>query len=158
MKIILLAIRSLSRFRLYTLINILGLAMSLACVIILCRYIHREVNTDHFIKDLDRIYYTVLDRNTDKQPFIASRSDEALPDIESEAAVEISSTFIPMAQDRISYNDKKFNVRLLAVDSNYLKIVTYPILRSSRNTLFTQPDEAVLTRDLPEKYLGIPIR
>ena len=83
MKIILLAIRSLSRFRLYTLINILGLAMSLACVIILCRYIHREVNTDHFIKDLDRVYYTVLDRNTDKQPFIASRSDEALPDIES---------------------------------------------------------------------------
>ena len=154
MKIILLAIRSLSRFRLYTLINILGLAMSLACVIILCRYIHREVNTDHFIKDLDRVYYTVLDRNTDKQPFIASRSDEALPDIESEAVVEISSTFIPMAQDRISYNDKKFNVRLLAVDSNYLKIVTYPILRSSRNTLFTQPDEAVLTRDFARKVFG----
>ena len=63
MKILLLAIRSLSRFRLYTAINIIGLAMSLACVIILCRYIHREITTDHFIKDLDRVYYTVLDRN-----------------------------------------------------------------------------------------------
>ena len=37
MKIILLAIRSLMRFRLYTVINVLGLALSLACVIIISR-------------------------------------------------------------------------------------------------------------------------
>ena len=99
MKILLLAIRSLSRFRMYTAINILGLAMSLACVIILCRYIHREVTTDHFIKDLDRVYYTVLDRNSDKQPFIAGRSDDSsIPDPLTEASVEISSSFIPMVQ------------------------------------------------------------
>lgn len=154
MKILLLAIRSLSRFRLYTAINILGLAMSLACVIILCRYIHREITTDHFIKDLDRVYYTTLDRNTDKQPFIAGRTDEALPDLLSDASVEISSTYIPMNQDRISYNNKKYNVRLLAVDSNYLKIITYPIQRINRSTLLTQPDEAVLTKDFARKVFG----
>lgn len=154
MKILLLAIRSLSRFRLYTAINILGLAMSLACVIILCRYIHREVNTDHFIKDLNKVYYTVLDRSTDKQPFIAGRTDEQLPDPLSEASVEISSTYIAQEQDRVSYDNKTFNVRLLAVDSNYLKIITYPILRANRNTLLTQPDEAVLTRDFARKVFG----
>ncbi|WP_293714167.1 ABC transporter permease [uncultured Parabacteroides sp.] len=155
MKILLLAIRSLSRFRMYTAINILGLAMSLACVIILCRYIHREVTTDHFIKDLDRVYYTVLDRNSDKQPFIAGRSDDSsIPDPLTEASVEISSSFIPMDQDRIAYDDKKFNVRLLAVDSNYLKIMTYPILRSNHNSLFSQPDEAVLTKEFARKVFG----
>lgn len=154
MKILFLAIRSLMRFRLYTAINILGLAMSLACMIILCRYIHREVTTDHFIQDVDRVYYTVLDRNTDKQPFIAGRTDEALPDLLSEAAVEISSTYIPLAHDRISYNDKKYNVNLLAADSNFLKIITYPVLRANRNTLLTQPDEAVLTKEFARKVFG----
>ena len=155
MKILLLAIRSLARFRLYTAINILGLAMSLACVIILCRYIHREVTTDHFIKDLNRVYYTVLDRNSDKQPFIAGRSDDSpIPDPLTEASVEVSSSFIPMNQDQITYNDKKFNVRLLAVDSNYLKIMTYPILRSNHSPLFSQPDEAVLTKDFARKVFG----
>ena len=131
MKILLLAIRSLSRFRLYTAINIIGLAMSLACVIILCRYIHREITTDHFIKDLDRVYYTVLDRNNDRQPFIASRTDESLPDLQTDAAVEISTTYIGIDQDQINYDNQKFNTRLLAVDSNYLKIITYPILRAN---------------------------
>ena len=48
MKIILLAIRSLMRFRLYTVINVLGLALSLACVIIISRYVYSEATTDHF--------------------------------------------------------------------------------------------------------------
>lgn len=50
MKILLFAIRSLMRFRLYTAINILGLALSLACVIIISRYVYSEATTDHFNK------------------------------------------------------------------------------------------------------------
>lgn len=154
MKILLLAIRSLSRFRLYTAINIVGLAMSLACVIILCRYIHRELTTDHFIKDLDRVYYTVLDRSTEKQPFIASSFDKALPDLSAEASIETMSSHIAQAHDRISYNNKKFDVKLLAVDSNYLKIITYPILKANRVPLLAQPDEAVLTKEFAQKVFG----
>lgn len=154
MKILLLAIRSLTRFRLYTAINIVGLAMSLACVIILCRYIHREVTTDHFIKDLDRVYYTVLDRINDRQPFIASRTDDALPDLENDPSVEISTTYIAIDQDQVSYDNKKFSVRLLAVDSNYLKIITYPILRANHIPLLTEPNEAVLTEEFARKVFG----
>lgn len=53
MKIILLAIRSLMRFRLYTVINVLGLALSLACVIIISRYVYSEATTDHSIKTMN---------------------------------------------------------------------------------------------------------
>lgn len=38
MKIIQLAIRTLCRFKIYTIINIIGLALSMACVIIIFRY------------------------------------------------------------------------------------------------------------------------
>ena len=37
------AIRTLSRFRIYTMINIIGLAVSVAATLIIVRYIHQEI-------------------------------------------------------------------------------------------------------------------
>ena len=46
MKTLTYAIRFLSRSKAYTIINLLGLAFSLACCIILMRYLHREWKVD----------------------------------------------------------------------------------------------------------------
>ena len=46
MKTLQYAVRFLLRARAYTVINLLGLAFSLACCIILVRYIHRELTVD----------------------------------------------------------------------------------------------------------------
>ena len=46
MKTIIYAIRFLARSKSYTIINLLGLAFSLACCIILMRYIHRQFAVD----------------------------------------------------------------------------------------------------------------
>ena len=64
MKIILLAIRPLMRFRTYTFVNVLGLALSLACVIIISRYVYSELQTDRFYPDLERIYTTIYVQGT----------------------------------------------------------------------------------------------
>ena len=55
MKLILLYIRTLSRFKVYTVINIIGLALSLACVIIIFRYVKQENDVDCYSPDKDRI-------------------------------------------------------------------------------------------------------
>lgn len=67
MKIILLAIRTLLRFRLYTAINILGLALSLACCILIFRYVYSEMTTDHFIPEVDKVCYTVMEDEVSHQ-------------------------------------------------------------------------------------------
>ena len=41
------AIKALFRFRIYTIINIIGLAISVAATLIIVRYIHQEVTVDH---------------------------------------------------------------------------------------------------------------
>ena len=41
------AIKALFRFRIYTIINIIGLAISVAATLIIVRYIHQEVNVAH---------------------------------------------------------------------------------------------------------------
>ncbi len=42
MKLLGLSFRTLKKFKLYTAVNVLGLAISLACVIIIARYVHQE--------------------------------------------------------------------------------------------------------------------
>ena len=61
MKLLILAIRPLLRFRTYTFVNIIGLALSLACFIIISRYVYSEWQTDHFYPDLDRVFTTIYE-------------------------------------------------------------------------------------------------
>ena len=55
MKTLKYAWRFLMRSKSYTLINLLGLAFSLACCIILLRYIHRELTVDSHCIDRNRV-------------------------------------------------------------------------------------------------------
>lgn len=55
MKLVQLSIRTLYRFKIYTAINILGLALSLACVIIISRYVKQENDVDCYSPNKDRI-------------------------------------------------------------------------------------------------------
>lgn len=66
MKLILLYIRTLSRFKVYTVINIIGLALSLACVIIIFRYVKQENDVDCYSPNKDRIGIMVQEYKDDK--------------------------------------------------------------------------------------------
>ena len=58
MKTLTYAWRFLARSKAYTIINILGLSFSLACCLILMRYIHRELTVDTHC--VDPVSYTHL--------------------------------------------------------------------------------------------------
>ena len=57
MKQILLSIRMLLRFKVYTVVNFIGLAISLACVFTITRYIHQENTVDHCYPEYKRICF-----------------------------------------------------------------------------------------------------
>ena len=56
-----MAVRFLMRARSYTIINLLGLAFSLACSIILIRYIHRELTVDANCVDAETVVVPLAD-------------------------------------------------------------------------------------------------
>ena len=66
MKTLIYAIRFLLRSKSYTIINLLGLAFSLACCIILMRYIHRELTVDTHCVDIRVFFYP--EREADHSP------------------------------------------------------------------------------------------
>lgn len=61
MKTLKYAWRFLIRSKSYTIINIIGLALSLACTIILVRYIHRELQVNTHCTDAENVYIPLRD-------------------------------------------------------------------------------------------------
>lgn len=157
MKILLLAIRPLMRFRTYTIINIAGLALSLACVIIISRYVYSEVRTDHLYPDLDRLYTTTYE--TDKRPGDISFSavwnpnnEKSFSSLLEHPAVECATMLIVDKKISCWYDKKEYPCQTLIADSNCFKILKYPLLAGTDKLL--KPDEAVITQSYARKLFG----
>ena len=157
MKIIFLAIRSLMRFRLYTTINITGLALSLACVIIISRYVYSELQTDHFIPDLERVYTTIYEE--DKHPGMIRYSGVYNPNNEKSFSsllehpgVECASSIRKENEITCWYGEKEYASQTLIADSNFFKIARYPLIVGT-NTL-KNPEDAVITEQYARKIFG----
>jgi ABC-type antimicrobial peptide transport system permease subunit len=136
----------------YSGVNLLGLALSLACVITIFRYVYGEFTVDRFNKKIDRIYITTQERN-DKQGFVRFFGI-AGPDIDmkNHPGVEKYAHFICLDDDEIEYNDRKYNASVLAADSNFLKIVDFPII--SGVEMLSEPKSALITRHFAQKLFG----
>lgn len=159
MKIILLAIRSLMRFRLYTIINILGLALSLACVIIISRYVYSEATTDHFNKNHKQIYLSVRHWESGEQMPILCTTDNVLlkknyvnpldiPEIEKR------TSFVSLSNIEIKVEEHKFKAHVLATDTLFLQILDFPVVEGNRAQLLADPKGAVITNRYAQKLFG----
>lgn len=159
MKTMQLAIRTLTRFKLYTTINILGLALSLACTILILRYVYQELTVNHFIKNLDRMYLTVVQNENDNKKQAAGitnieMEDGAFVNPLNSPFIEKSTSFRVLLNDDISTEGKKFNVNVYVTDTNFLKIVNFPLIQGSVETILSSPENAVITQMLARKIFG----
>lgn len=155
MKIIRLAIRTLLRFPLYTVINITGLALSLACTLIIIRYIHQEVTVDHFCKDLDRTYLLTSEYHNRPKRLGGNSNpnrDRAFIDPLDDPAIELSSQYILNSEDFLIINEQRYNINTIITDSAFLQIINYPLI-AGVSTL-ESPTDAILTKQLAKRLFG----
>ncbi len=152
MKII---IRTLHKNRLYTAVNILGLALSLACVILIARYVHQETTVNHFAIDLSRTFMMTVEEENGQVRYSGAadpNKDANYRDPMNHHGIERFSIFIPFEEDYILHEEYRYNTKLIVTDSNFLKVLPYPLLRG--RTFTEAPDEAILTHRLAEKIFG----
>ena len=158
MKILLLSVRSLMRFKFHSVVNIAGLGLSLTCVIILSRYIWQEASTDRFLRDLDRLYITTIQFKDNPQVRFAGsdnpNKETIFQDPLADPAVETYTTFSPFYNNQITYNEKQYDATYYAVDTLFLKLLDYPLLVGNRNTLFHNPEGAAITQAFARKLFG----
>lgn len=150
MKLLKTAFRSLWKFRLYTVINIVGLAVSLGCVILIARYVHQEATVNHFVDDLGRAYMTVIEELNGQTRYGAVLEGQS--ELLNDPLIERRTSFLAIEEDHVLLDDHKVNVKVLGADSLFLKILPYPVLYGSGR--MNAPEDILLTRRLAKKLFG----
>ncbi|MBP3680002.1 MAG: ABC transporter permease [Bacteroidaceae bacterium] len=151
MKTLKYALRFLVRSKSYTLINLLGLAFSLACSIILMRYIHRELTVDTHCVDRENIYgvETVMEGNRSLSSVDNERHDSICID---ESTVEARARIIMVENEYVVYQGHRYIGHVIAADSTYFDL--FPFQAIQGNLSLSNPESALLMEGFAKRIFG----
>jgi putative ABC transport system permease protein len=133
------------------LINLVGLAVSLALVIILSVYSYSELTTDNYHKNGDRVYlFANLGVKMHMPGILKDQIDLNIPEVES--AVRLTGTWeTPVFQvgdhDPISSD-------IIFADDDFFKLFTYQPIEGNLETSLKEPLTIVLTQNLAKNLFG----
>ncbi|MFC1513815.1 ABC transporter permease, partial [candidate division KSB1 bacterium] len=150
--------RNIRRHKVFSSINIFGLAVSIACFILMLLYITDETSYDDFHINKDNIYRvnsisTIggLTRYYAKTPAaLGPAITESIPEIE---ASTIIYTRYPDVQFAIG--DKTFDeTGFFIVDSTFFNIFSFEFLYGDPKTALSNPNSLVITESLAKRLFG----
>lgn len=153
MKTLKYAWRFLMRSKSYTIINLLGLAFSLACCIILMRYIHRELTVDSHCIDPEHIVIPLRDIEGNIFPGNLQQDGVGADSVYiPENSIIEQCRIIVQQHDNVVYDRSSYTMNVLAVDSTFFHFFQYPIVAGTAG--LEAPDDAVITRHYARRIFG----
>ena len=151
-----IAIRNLMRHKVYSMINIAGLAIGIACAVLLLLYIQHELSYDQFHKNADRIYQVVREtRSKDGNTTVGPGTSGPLGPALLEDFPEIETTVRTMNNfGWVRSGDRGFNQGITLADAHILDLFRFPLLQGNRETVFREPYSTVITESMAQKFFG----
>jgi len=151
-----IAWRNILRHKAFSAINMIGLAIGMACCMLILFWVRDELGYDRFHRNSDRIFRVVSDwtkNNWDGMPGtpspLAPAVQEQLPEVESSARFSWHDRKVFRYKEKAFYED-----RGIIVDPSFFKIFTFPLLKGEWETAFTGPADIVITETMAAKYFG----
>ena len=145
--------RFLSRNKLYTLINVVGLVVSLTFVILLGDYTWRQYSIDSWHKNADRIVLVGSESSFALWPDAAAQIKDMCPEIEQKCCVMSSRCKIRYHQLEVK-DDDKGNGSVLLVDSTFFQFFDFELEAGDRRTALDAPNKCVITERLAKRLFG----
>ena len=151
-----IALRNLRRHKIISLINVIGLAIGMACAALILLYVRHELSYDRYHANKHRIYRLVSRvqgaayEAVAKVPgpwAIAAQKD--FPEIEQIARfVFFNETLVRRGEKRFYENGGFY------ADSTVFDVFSFSLLQGNSETALTQPSSIVVTEAFAQKYFG----
>ena len=152
-----IAIRNLRKNKGYSFINIFGLAVGIACCVLILLYIQNELSYDKYNKNYDQIYRVRLEARISNNELNSAPScgpcgpafTREIPEVEN--YTRIRNYGFPVMR----YKDKAFSEeKFFWVDSTFFDVFTVKFIEGSPKTALAQPNTVVITESTAKKYFG----
>ncbi|HEX8315371.1 MAG TPA: ABC transporter permease [Flavisolibacter sp.] len=149
------ALRYLSKHKGYTVINVLGLSVGIACCILIMLFVKSEWTFDRFHTKSDRIYRAWLEehyqgeyfRNTVTPVPLGPVLQAAVPDVESTSRI---ANLAPM----VTYKNNTFNESVAMVDSSFFNVFDFAFATGNKTSALATANSLVVTEAMAKKYFG----
>ncbi|HTR28419.1 MAG TPA: ABC transporter permease [Puia sp.] len=152
-----IAWRNLSRNKLYSIVNIGGLTVGLACCILIGLYLSNELSYDRFHRNAGRLFrvtteYTtnrVVNRVGQTASAPGPRLSAAFPQIRSYVRINNWQPYV------VRYEERTFvESRFLFADSTFFTMFSFPLIEGDARTALDAPARIVISQSMEKKYFG----
>ena len=154
---VLIALRNIRRHQGYSFINLAGLAMGMACSLLILVWVVDEVGTNRFHERTDSIYVVRTTQHYGSRVVTGTGSVPALgPALEAEYPEVRDAARIQNGQSEhlLEHGDRAFREPVQMADPEIFEIFTFPLVKGSVEGLAGDPDVMVLSESAARRMFG----
>ncbi len=152
-----IALRNLLKYKFYSILNLTGLAVGIACCILIMLFVQDELGYDKFNKKADRIYRMYGEFKLGENEYrgasvgapVAKNLIADYPEVEDAFRFRSTGTWF------IKYGDKVVKeTEMIFADSNMFNFFDIPLLKGNPKTALAKPNALVISLETAEKIFG----
>jgi putative ABC transport system permease protein len=150
------ALRNIIRHKLYSFINIAGLAVALTCVILIAVFVSDELSYDRWIPGADRLWRVEVTFHFPGKPELPTphASMPMLPAMREQIPEVRAATRLVLNQMAMSLEDRRFIQKAAVVDPNFLQVIPMPLVAGNPRTALATSDSVVISQSVARKFFG----
>ncbi len=152
-----IALRNIKKHKGYSFINITGLAIGMACCLLITIWVLDELSYDRFHQNAENLYrveenqdYSGREYHVNVTPYpLAPALKDEIPEIEE------ATRYVWAGGKLLRYKDMAFfenNIR--SVDPSFLKMFAFPLSHGTMETALDSPYSLVISQEMKKKYFG----
>ena len=157
-----IAWRNITRNKVNSFINIAGLAIGMASVILIAFYVQDELSYDKSFKNHDKIYQVNLNGIQDgvdfwtgnTPPTVGPALVSEIPEVESYVRIYMPGDLVVRSEGGMQAENYFTEKKILGVDSNFLQMFSYNMLEGNSKNCLDKPNSVVITEQVAKKYFG----
>lgn len=151
------ALRNLQRHLGFSFINIAGLAIGIACCLLIFLYVADETSYDKFHEKSDRIHRVISHSTIGGETRIFARAPSAVS-VELAASIpeiEMQARLYPFGVLRFMHEGKNLEITdFFSADPEFFKIFSFEFLSGNPETALSTPESLVITRETAVQIFG----
>ena len=151
-----IALRHAKKNKGFSLINILGLSLGMACAILIMLWVQDEITYNRFQKNYDTIYQVLENQTYEGKTYtfaatpglLAGAMKTEIPEIQNVARVDWGNRWLFALTDKTIYEDGRL------VDEAFLDMFTFPLVYGEKKNALRDEHSLLITEKMSKKFFG----
>ena len=151
-----IAWRNLVRNKVFSTINIVGLAMGVACCLLISLHVYDEWSYDRFYPQAANVYRVIEHHQQPTGQFDTPITPGPLaPTLKTDFPEVLEAGRVGRWNGVMRYGDQTFEEQsLFFADNGLVQLFDFPVVLGNRTTALTRPNELVMTEATASRYFG----